>query len=131
MNKELNEVIAANRTGYSLVFTAMFAFVTLTLSTPTAAFYYAAACNKVGCFCAPGDNMTNAAGTTCEHALPEHTGSFQLPAGGVSLTMHRAPAGTLTLLTPGLGNTTATGFGPVYGPPSPVQVTLNKYEPGI
>ena len=69
MNKELNGVIAANRTGYSLVFTAMFAFVTLTLSTPTAAFYYAAACNKVGCFCAPGDNMTNAAGTTCEHAI--------------------------------------------------------------
>ncbi len=54
------------------------------------------------------------------------SGAAQLPPeGGVSMIPQIDPAGTLTLLMPGLGRTTATGLGPVYGPFGP-QLMVNR-----
>ena len=46
--------------------------------------------------------------------LPLKPGGPQVPVvGWVSTMPQTEPAGTLTLLTPGIGNTTLTGLGPV------------------
>ena len=59
--------------------------------------------------------------------LPLKFGGDQVPGVGWLSTMPQIePEGTLTVLTPGLGSVTLTGLGPVYGPPGPLQVTVNR-----